>query len=748
MTRQPGKGTTGVEDYLSRRGLLTGMAVTAANLLFSREMIAADYFTAAQGVPAVGNSHLLTLVAVSGKTLRLRIIQQGKQGPASETGIVPRTWPEPLPPDAEGSVAWGKYKVSVKERPWQITIVDPAGKTRQQLQLDPSTGAIHFNLGDGPLFGLGEGGHPLNRRGTVDPMRNGQISPDLATYGARVPIPWVVGAQSWGIFFAHPWGGFDLRGEQGIFQPVEQTPTRDIFIILANTPAELMREWADLTGYPHMPPLWSLGYLQSHRTLESRESVLAELKRFRAEKLPCDAMIFLGTGFCPSGWNTGHGSFTFNPKVFPDPAVMFRQFHDEHFKVVLHVVSCPEDLHGEVGDAGAALQDPSSAAVYWPKHREVQRTGVDGWWPDEGDELNPASRLTRNRMYWEGSQIFQPDTRPFALHRNGYAGLQRYGWLWSGDTLSTWATLAAQVSVGINAGLCGIPYWGTDTGGFVPTREFTAELFVRWFQFSAFCPSFRCHGRTWKLRLPWGWNLGSYEPAEFDGQFAAATLPQPDALHNTQVESICRKYLNLRYQLLPYLYSAVAETHATGLPLMRSLWLVYPNDPQAAAIDNQYLWGESILVAPVLEAGATHRTTYLPPGQWWDYWTNERIDGGKTSLREVDLETLPLYVKAGTILPVGPVKQHTQEAGSEPLILRIYPGADGTASLYADDGSSFGYLNGQFSLILCTWNDQQRVLTLKTDEKGKLSSREAMVVEIAGVSGRKPITNRNGSIQL
>jgi alpha-glucosidase (family GH31 glycosyl hydrolase) len=696
----------------------------------------------------VDNSHLLTLVAVSAKTLRLRVIQQGKQGPALETGVVPRTWPEPLPQDRNGLVAWGEYKVRIAERPWQITIVDAAGKTRQQLHLEPSTGGIRFNLGDRPIFGLGEGGHPLNRRGTVDAMRNGQISPDLATYGARVPIPWVVGADSWGIFFSHPWGSFDLQGEEGIFLPVEQTPTRDIFIVLADTPMELMREWADLTGYPHMPPLWSFGYQQSHRTLESRESVLAEAKRFRQEKLPCDAMIFLGTGFCPSGWNTGHGSFTFNSKVFPDPAVMFRQFHQDHFKVVLHVVSCPEDLHGEVGDTGAAVNDPSSAAVYWLKHREVQRTGVDGWWPDEGDELNASSCLARNRMYWEGSQIFQPGTRPFALHRNGYAGLQLYAWLWSGDTLSTWATLAAQVSIGVNAGLCGIPYWGTDTGGFVPTREFTAELFVRWFQFSAFCPSFRCHGRTWKLRLPWGWDLGSYEPGEFDSQFAAATLPRSQDLHNTAVETICRKYLNLRYQLLPYLYSAVAETHATGLPLMRSLWLAYPGDPRAVAIDNQYLWGESIMVAPVLQAGATHRTTYLPSGQWWDYWTNHPIEGGKDEVREVDLETLPLYVKAGTILPVGPVKQYAQEASAEPLTLRVYPGANGSMSLYHDDGVSFAYLQGQFSRILCTWNDAQRLLTLKADSEGKLSRRQAMVVEVAGASGNKPLTMRNGTASI
>ncbi len=176
----------------------------------------------------------------------------------------------PCHEDVNGFVAWEEYKVRIEERPWQITITDGAGKIRQHLRLEPLTGAIHFNLGDGPIFGLGEGGHPLNRRGTADAMRNGQVSPDLATYGARVPIPWVVGAESWGIFFAHPSGTFDLRGDEGIFSPIEQTPTRDIFIILADTPADLMREWAQLTGYPHMPPLWSLGYQQSHRTLESR----------------------------------------------------------------------------------------------------------------------------------------------------------------------------------------------------------------------------------------------------------------------------------------------------------------------------------------------------------------------------------------------------------------------------------------------------------------------------------------------
>jgi alpha-glucosidase/alpha-D-xyloside xylohydrolase len=571
-------------------------------------------------------------------------------------------------------------------------------------------------------------------------MRNGQFRPDLATFGARVPIPWLMGAGYWAIFFAHPWGSFDLNGEEGRFLPALDTPTRDLFIVLAESPAELLRNWAELTGYPHMPPLWALGFHQSHRTLESREAVLDELRQFRERKLPCDAMIYLGTGFCPSGWNTGHGSFTFNPNVFPDPTAMIQKMHDEHFKIVVHVTSPPEDLHGEVGDAGVAAHDPSDAAAYWPKHLPVQGVGVDGWWPDEGDELPPASRLARNRMYWEGPQLSKPNVRPFALHRNGYAGLQRYGWLWSGDTLSTWKTLAAQVMVGVSAGLCGIPYWGSDTGGFVPTKEFTAELFVRWFQFSAFCPSFRCHGRTWKLRLPWGWNLGDYGPAEFDGQFAAATLPQPADLHNPAVEEICRKYLNLRYSLLPYLYSAVAQTHATGLPLMRSLWLAYPEDATAGARDDEYLWGNGILVAPVLEPGAAHRITYLPHGFWWDFWTSERVDGGREVTREITLDTLPLYVKAGAILPIGPVKQSTQEENGETLKLRVYPGADGTFSLYEDDGSSFRYQQKEFTRIKCSWTERSRTLTLQADPLGQLPKQKVFAVELVGTTGSRQVT--------
>jgi alpha-glucosidase/alpha-D-xyloside xylohydrolase len=339
--------------------------------------------------------------------------------------------------------------------------------------------------------------------------------------------------------------------------------------------------------------------------------------------------------------------------------------------------------------------------------------GVDGWWPDEGDPLDIASRLVRNRMYWEGPQIDRPNERPYALHRNGYAGMQRYAsFLWSGDVYSTWETLKVHIPIAINTALSGIPYWGTDIGGFVPTKEFTAELYLRWFQFGAFCTLFRCHGRTWKLRLPWGWNTGDPGPVEISN-YSGAAIPDPSQLHNELVEPICRKYLNLRYRMLPYLYSAAHACATTGMPILRALWLHYPDDPKAVACGDQYLWGENLLVAPVVEKGAAARQVYLPRGAWYDYWTGELIDGGREISRAVDLETMPLYVRAGSILPLGPVKQYTSQKVDQPLSISIYPGADASLYLYEDDGTSFNYRKGEWMGIPMQWNDARRVLTLR-----------------------------------
>ena len=307
----------------------------------------------------------------------------------------------------------------------------------------------------------------------------------------------------------------------------------------------------------------------------------------------------------------------------------------------------------------------------------------------------------------------------------------------------------SSVPIALNTALTGIPYWGTDIGGFVPTPEFTAELYVRWFQFGAFCPLFRCHGRTWKLRLPWGWNTGDPGPVEIRN-YNGAGVPDASQLHDTRVEPICKKYLELRYRMLPYLYSAVRECATTGMPIMRALWLHYPDDAKAVACENQYLWGKSVLVAPVVEKGATSRSVYLPKSDWYDFWTNERVEGGREISRPVDLETTPLYVRAGSILPLGPVKQYVDEKVDEPLSVSIYPGADASFLLYEDDGISFNHRKGEWTGIQMRWDDKLRKLSLELAPGSRMLTREGkpIVVQMGAVKRSVSFAGKSVEVSL
>lgn len=702
-------------SHLSRRKALSLMSTAGAAALLTPHRTPAPQ---SNSLRIAGQQAEMWITLVSAHTLRLSLLPIGGDGdvePITESIILtPHEWPSPavrLRSTTElRSISWGDYQLRMSGSPPQLAVTSHDGRRIQQLDIDPKSGFVSFLLQQEPVWGLGEGGRQFDRRGIFYFMHHGERVPDLRTHGARMPIPWFVSPAGWALFFHVPFGAFDLRGDVGVFQPasIPQILPLDIFCVAATEPEQILQEYARLTGFPHMPPIWALGYQQSHRTLASREEVLAEARMFRQKRLPCDVLIYLGTGFCPSGWNTGHGSYAFNPHVFPDPQAMIKKLHDEDFRIVLHEDKPPKQLHGRAGDSGAAAENPEDAAHYWREHLKVFDLGVDGWWADEGDWLDNFSCLVRNRMYWEGAQMARPNVRPYILNRNGYAGIQRYGWLWSGDIDSRWETLRAQIAVGINTGLSGMPYWGTDTGGFLTTQELTGELYVRWFQFSAFCPLFRSHGRTWKLRLPWGWDTGSYRPAEVP----ASALPSPQELHNSQVEPICRKYLNLRYRLLPYLYSLVREAHDTGWPMMRALWFHFPADPHTFERCDEYLWGPSLLIAPVTEKGAQVRKLYLPQGKWYDFWTEESIDGGREITRPIDLATMPIYVRAGTILPVGPVKQFTTESLSEPMDLVVYPGMNARMNLYEDDGLTYNFRRGEFTWTRAIWEDRSRRLTL------------------------------------
>lgn len=698
-----------------RKSACLGLAVSLCCL---PTVVLADTAIRLFGQPAE-----MTLSEVSQRTVRIQISPLDERGsprvgPPS-TILVPFPVVEKLRArelPASKEIRVGRLLVTVRPDPLTVVVRRRDGKLIQELVFDQTGGTnnVWFQM-EAPVFGLGEGEAQFDRRGHFYRMRNGQWPPWLATHGATIPVPLLLGTDGWALFIHRPWGQFDLSGPKGRFLPAEGWSAEgqlDLFLIHSVEPADALTEMIGLTGRPVMPPKWVLGYMQSHRTLLGPDDPLKIARTFRDKQLPCDALIYLGTGYCTNGWNTGHGSLEFNPNAFNEPAQQLAALHNLNFKVILHVNHAPKNLFGtsmsEVSDS------PFHIRNYWNRHRADFALGVDGWWPDDGDELPIESRLARHRCYYEGPLQERPNERPWSLHRNAYAGVARYGgWIWSGDVQSRWATLAAHVPVGLNCSLSVSPFWGTDTGGFVPTRELTGELYVRWFEFSAFNPLFRSHGRTWHLRLPWGWNTGEPGPIE------SRDVTDRAELHNPEVEPICRKYLDLRYRLLPYNYTLIRQACDTGLPPMRALYLHYPRDPEAVKLGDEYLWGRDLLVAPVVEQGAKSRRLYLPAGDWYDWWTNEKITGARWLERPVDLGTLPLYARAGAIIPLDPVRQYTAQPASEPTTLQVFPGADGRFVFYDDDGSSLNYLQGQSLSIRITWDEGKRMLTLEPDARSK-----------------------------
>jgi alpha-glucosidase/alpha-D-xyloside xylohydrolase len=704
---------------------------------------------AAEPLHFAGESAELTIGEVSERTIRIEVAPLDERGhPKPEefsSALVSIPTKEKVrirELTGKKEIKMGKIRVLVEPTPLRISLYRSDDSLVQELSFDEGTNAAVSFRTDAPVLGLGEGEQQFDRRGKLYPMINGQLSPMLATHGATIPVPFLIGTDGWAMFIEAPWGKFDLREGKGRFLSGGKAPLV-IFLTAYSEAAEVMAEFIRITGKPVMPPKWSLGYIQSHRTLSGPDEPLQIAKTFREKKLPCDALIYLGTGYCTNGWNTGHGSLEFNPNGFNHPAEQIQALHDLNFKVIFHINHAPRNMFGL--SMAENSDSPLHIKNYWARHRADFSLGVDGWWPDDGDELPIEARLARHRCYYEGPLLERTNSRPWSLHRNGYAGVARYGgWIWSGDTMSRWATLAAHVPVGLNYSLSVSPFWGTDTGGFVATREFTGELYARWFQFSAFNPLFRSHGRTWHLRLPWGWNTGDYGPIETPGR------PDESELHNAEIEPICRKYLELRYQLLPYNYTLTRESCDTGLPIMRALWFYYPKDPEAVKLGDEYLWGRDILVAPVVEKGAKARRVYLPDGDWYDWWTNEKLSGHRWVERAVDLQTMPLYVRAGAIIPLDPVRQYTSQKVEQPTMIAVYPGTNGTFVMYEDDGASLDYKRDIAAWTRFSWNDRSRTLTIQPDSKTKAKSAGSRNFEVVLASSgeRKSVQFSNRAVEV
>ncbi len=648
------------------------------------------------------------------------------------------------------TVPVGNLYVKIQSDPLVITVTNKEGQEIQRLFFKED-GNLSFNLADVPVLGMGEGGPKpqkdvewrdlpvqYDRRGAYDSM---QPRWQGDAYGSRNPVAMLIQPSIWAVFVASPWVEVDLRDkDQGSFipwkpgsggnisqnqkdqgsdrgkgrPPVDQIVpgAYDLFVFDAHSPDALMKDFSVITGPAAMPPIWALGYMQSHRTLEDDKQMLGIADSFRAKKIPVDAVIYLGTGFVARGWNKQQPSFEFNPEVFKrDPMEVISDIHQRDLKIVLHMVPWDRDklatLHGSIPAQKGEVLDASHIENYWKEHLGLVNAGVDAFWPDEGDWFNLYERIKRHQLYYQGYLSTKPALRPWSLQRNGYPGIAQWGgWVWSGDTESSWKTLQAQIAVGLNYAVSIGPFWGTDIGGFYSNEELTGELYARWFQFGAFCPLFRSHGVTWQTRLPWGWGLKDMGPKE------NRHPPLQSEMNNPKIEPIAKKYDELRYQLLPYTYTLAWQARHSGMPLMRAMWLHYPDDEQCRKISDQYLWGRDLLIAPVYEKGATARAVYLPKGEWYDWWTNEKSAGGKTITRPVDLSIMPIYVRAGAIIPFDPIRQYTRQPVTEPTTLKVFTGADGQFTLYDDDGVSQDYLKGKASWIGIRWNEKEKQLTL------------------------------------
>jgi alpha-glucosidase/alpha-D-xyloside xylohydrolase len=724
----------------------------------------------AQNLTAAGQPAQLDIRPAGEHSIRITLKPVSYQGDAPfSPAIAERAYPAPVvslrsvPRPVRQRV--GSMQVEVTSSPLTVNVSTADGRPVQRLTFGED-GSLTFTHAGQPVLGMGEGGPRPVRGGApwreqpVEFNRLGRLHEMVPRwqsdmYGSRNPVAMLVGTEGWGLFVATPWVQVDLtKPNQGTFIPWKPTGTEtgpqteanqqqnlgkgihpvdsivpglyDLFVFDGRNPEALLKDFSVITGPAALPPKGALGFMQSHRTLDDETQMLGVIDGFRSRNIPLDAVIYLGTGFSPRGWNTRQPSFDFHPEVFKrDPKQVLADMHARNVKVVVHMVPWDRDrlptLHGTIPPEPGETVDESHILSYWRQHVPLVEAGVDAFWPDEGDWFNLFERIKRHQLYYQGHLYTEPDERPWSLQRNGFPGIAQWGgWVWSGDTETSWKTLEAQIAVGQNYGLSIGPYWGSDIGGFYPNQEFTGELMARWFQFGAFSGSFRTHGRAWWLRLPWGFGGSTMGPLEIDNRNSPPTteaqlrrVPLESELNNPAIEPVIKQYTELRYQLLPYTYTLAWEARATGLPLQRALWVHYPGDERVRVLHDQYLWGRDLLIAPVYQKGATSREVYLPRGAWYDWWTNDRVEGGRTVTRAVDLATMPIYVRAGAIIPVDPVRQYVAQPVTAPTTLRVYRGADGQFTLYDDDGITQEYLQSRGSWTRMTWNDAARTLTLE-----------------------------------
>lgn len=477
----------------------------------------------------------------------------------------------------------------------------------------------------------------------------------------------------------------------------------DLYLWPAKTFYDNAHILAQLTGKPKLPPKWAFGYLQSQWGWQDRAYIEDALHKFRTHKLPVDAFIFDFEWYTTTPDYTvkkdgqeGYTDFSFNPKLFPEPAKQIADYHRDGVKCIgirkprlgnaASLVFAREKgwlAKPETDSRDLNFGNDSLRRWYVQQNKPLLDAGIDAWWDDEGESYYACY------YWWNKAQIelrsqVRPNDRHFSINRSFSLGNQRLGYCtWNGDIYSTWKYLQETPADLLNFSLSGMCYGSCDIGGFHGTPA--KEVLVRWFEAGVFFPIMRAHSDLMTTpHFPWLWDA--------DG------------------EAAIRKALNLRYELLPFTYSLGHEAYRTGAPIMRPLVMEFPNDTAVANLTDEWLLGKGLLAAPVLNEGGK-RNIYLPGDLWYDFSTGKAIKGPVKFSVTKTLDEIPVYVRAGTILPLGPVIQYTEQDTAAPLEIRIFPGHDGTFVMTEDDGKSYDYTSGNTRITTYSWNDKTKTLS-------------------------------------
>jgi alpha-glucosidase len=696
------------------------------------------------GVTVQVGSIWIRIAAISPSAFRVRYSQSGKFSEHESFAVVAR----PLEINIERHdtprqivISTGKLSAAIDRESGRLTFIDASGETFAE---DMAGFPVEFHGEafrayksmpiDEHYFGLGDKAAPIDHRGQSFTMWNtdapGWVTGSDPLYKS---IPFFLAlrkGKSYGIYLDNTYRtSFDFGKEASDMYSFGSVGGElDYYFFYGPDPKRVVSQYTELTGHTPLPPRWSLGYQQSRYSYYPEARVYEIANELREHRIPSD-VIYLDIDYLD-----GYRAFDINRNYFPTFEKMVQDLAKQNFKLVLisdmHLAEKKGYKPYDEGMAADYFVKKLDGQVYtgkvWPGasvfpeftlqrardwygslYKDFVQMGVRGFWNDMNEpaifrypdktmpldtvhrvddaagerktdhrEIHNVFGMEQVRATYDGVKKLAPNERPFVLTRAGFAGTQRYAATWTGDNVATWEHYRLTLPTLLSLGISGYAFAGNDVGGF--NNSPTPDLATRWFEVGAFTPLFRDHNTS-------------------------DSMPKEPWVHGPVQENIRRRYIEERYRLMPYLYTAFEENSRDGLPVMRPLFLEYPTlgDPKQengdfVGNDSEFLFGHDLLVAPQLSEGLNPLDVLLPPGEWFDYWSGKKITGPHQFKIQPGLEEMPVFVRAGAIIPVQPLVQSTAEIPNGPLELRVYPGPECKGSLYWDDGETFDYQKSQY----------------------------------------------------